>query len=64
MVRSPGLVLESALPDQDEVPAGKALEFGSRYDNDEDDCSCRTDQTTVRASNGQRRWVPRYVIGF
>jgi hypothetical protein len=51
---SPDSVLKSALLDQDEVPVGKALELGSRYDNDEDDCSCRTDMTTVRASNGQR----------
>jgi hypothetical protein len=55
---SPDSVVKRALPDQDEVPVGKALELGSRYDNDNDndndDCSCRTDMTTVRASNGQR----------
>jgi hypothetical protein len=54
-IRSPDLVLESAMPNQNEVSAaGKALELGSRYDKDEDDCSCRTDMTTLRASNGQR----------
>jgi hypothetical protein len=48
-------VLESAFPDPDEASVGKALDLGSgRYDNDEDDCSCRTDMTTVRAANGQR----------
>jgi hypothetical protein len=41
---SPDSVLERrALPDQDEVPVGKVLELGSRYGNDEYDCSCRTD---------------------
>jgi hypothetical protein len=55
-MRSPNsAVLDSALLDQDKAPVGKALEFGSRHDNDrDDDCSCRTDMTTVRASNGQR----------
>jgi hypothetical protein len=47
--------LKRAVPDQDEVPVGKAFELGSRYDNDKDDCSCRTDMTTVRASNGRQR---------
>jgi hypothetical protein len=51
---SPDSVLGRGLPDQDEVSVGKALELGSRDDNDKDDCSCRTDMTTVRASNVQR----------
>jgi hypothetical protein len=34
---SPDLVLNRAFPDQDEVPMGKALELGGRYDNDKDE---------------------------
>jgi hypothetical protein len=54
MMVSPDSVLESALPDQNEVPLGNALKIGSRSDEDEDDSSCRTDMTTLRASNRQR----------
>jgi hypothetical protein len=44
--------MSAFLPDQDEVPVGEALKLGSRYDNDEDedDCSCRTDMAIMRAS--------------
>jgi hypothetical protein len=62
---SPDSVPESALLDQDEVPAGKALELGSRYydkDDDDDDCSCRTDRTTVRASNVVRKSYELWLL--
>jgi hypothetical protein len=55
---SPDSVLERrALPDQDEVPVGKVLELGSRYGNDENDCSCRTDCLSPSAQSKYAYWV-------
>jgi hypothetical protein len=51
-MKSSDSVPKSAVLDQDEVLVGEALELGSRCDNDEDedDCSCRTDMAIMRAS--------------
>jgi hypothetical protein len=43
--------------EMNEKPIGKSIDVGGRDDNDDDDCSCRTDLTTVRASNTRPRRI-------
>jgi hypothetical protein len=50
MVESP----DSVRDNRDEKLIDKGIDVGGKDDNDDDDCSCRTDLTTLRASNTRR----------